>query len=132
MKTYKNTNELRLDELTSAIEIEKMLTVFCAERGVQMAATMVVLNKDGEAFAKTKFLGYDGDTIERQVSDFVFSSTAMLDALRKKLKYIVELINLTEDLFKECGLGLSIRDKFIADCKDAVEKTGIFELRVKE
>lgn len=135
MKTNKNTNAPRIDELTTTLELaEKMLAVFCAERGVQMAATMAVLNKDGEAFANTKFLGYDGDddAIKRKASDLVFSSTVLFDALCKKLKDIVALIDTCEDWAKTLGIDFSVRDKFVADCKDAVEKTGIFVLRVKE
>lgn len=133
MKTNKHTHEPRLDELTTTLELaEKMLAVFCAERGAQMAVTMAAMNKDGKAVAHTKLFGYDGDAISRKANDVVFSSTVMLDTLCKKLKDVVELIEISEDLAKERGLGLSIRDKFIFDCQKAVEKTGIFELRVKE
>lgn len=133
MKTNKNTHEPRLDELTRTLELaEKMLAVFCAERGVQMAATIAVLNKDGEAQANTKFFGYDGDAIKRKASDLVFSSTVMFEVLCKKLKDVVELIEVSEDWAKTIGVDFYVRDKFIADCKDAVGKTGIFELRVKE
>lgn len=133
MKTYKNTNEPRLDELTRTLELaEKMLAVFCAERGAQMAVTMAVMNKEGEAQANTKFFGCDGDEIKRQASDLVFLSTVMFEVLCKKLKDVVALIDVSEDWVKTIGVDFYVRDKFVADCKDAVEKTGIFELRVKE
>lgn len=133
MKTNKNTHEPRLDELTRTLELaEKMLAVFCAERGVQMAVTMAAMNKDGDAFANTKSFGYDGDAVKMHAPDIVFSSVVLLEALCKKLKDVVELIEIWEDRAKTLGIGLYVRDYFIAECKGAVEKTGIFELLVKE
>lgn len=135
MNANPNAKNARSDEDAAFIEEAKnMLYVLCAATGKRMMASFVIIRDDDErAIAETVFLGYDGVRREKCASDIVVATTVLLELICKKIKDTVKLTELFKDEAKERRLGLlSIRDKLIFGCQKAFEKTGIFELRVKQ
>lgn len=133
MTTNHNAKNARSDDDAAFIEEAKnMLHVLCAAKGKRMMASFVIIRDDDEeARAEIVFLGYD-DVRRKSAFDVIVATTTLLDLICKKIKDTVELIKIFEDNAKECRLVLSIRNMLIFGCKKAFEKTGIFELRVKE